>query len=1771
MVKRIFGVCALVVMCSWIFTQCFGHVSDAKAGWITAAISVWPHVLDRWCAGLMVVVVILSFFASRSKVLDVVSFAGDAFHNRQCHDVEGLTFQGPRPKLQVGVGHLSRWWWVLVSVLLLHRGEALNPGPVSRDETRGKRSWSMGTFNPSGLGGKHQVVSSYLAHGHLWAVTETHLTSQGLQSFRRSLKWSNSEFVSCIGGHPVPLRSHSCATGSWNGVAVLSKFPTRAVPIPWNEHTFETSRVQITTTLCENMWVTGGVIYGEPPGVHHPDAKANTDTLALEVVSHLANLSGLRYFAGDLNFEHGGLEVFKVLSDAGFQDIQDLAFSRWGQPIVNTCKQSTRKDFFFISRELIPFLTGVRVDDTVWADHAVLQGFFQCGPQQLTKHYWRQPATVEWPQSFDVSFSSKFRCEQDPTRKYEQMWKEIESAGSSAKLSHGQQPFKKKQCGRGSTMDTKLVTTSFHQSPVKQGRVSDVQPLFAGISQQHAHWFRQLRRLQSFARFRKTNSTDTPHGHGVSLWSSILRAKGFDSNFSHWWVGNASQVFGAPKTLPLCPPPFEVATKIYESFLIDVRKLEQHLKSQRLKFARDKRQELAHLIFRDIRRTAPDKVDVLLKTQSGEVLEVDTIENSFTVSAGCSLCSEHPIFVAGAQVSVLRVQGNRVWILDAQNVTSGQAVRQSTFTGEAADMFRLFGEEWSKRWDRHKGIPPSQWEQICNFGRRCFHFDPITLQEWSVDIFRNELARKKPQSATGLDGVSLADLKAMPSSVLEAHCDIYRLAEGQGIWPKQTLVGKVASLAKSDAPSTVSGYRPITVLPHSYRIWSGVRAKALLSAMNERCPAFLFGNKPHCQASQVWTHLAWSIENAFIGGTAIAGIVADIEKAYNHLPREVVFQTSILFGLPFSVLRAWAAAMGGLERRFQIREHLGPPVPSATGYPEGCALSCLAMMLLDCVFHRWFEMQFPLCQPVSYVDDLQLMTTNPVDIPDMLTELHTFSALVDLTVDAKKTFVWCNAAYHRARFRKLGLPVRKHARGLGAQLQFGRQHSTAIIQQRIQAVKALWPRLCQSLSPYKVKVLAIKQAAWSQCLHGIAATSISQEVFGTLRTQAMVGLNATGAGCNPCVHLGLVEHPLLDPYCWSIVSTLRTIRECATRENLSVLLQEAVEGSPSLPSTGMTMILLTRLHQLGWEITSGINCHDGLGEFSLLDISFPELLLRVTWSWQKWVAATVAHRPTFEGLASCDPVSTREFLKALSVSDQGLMRKALNGALFTNDSLCYFSSTGSTVCQFCGEVDSKLHRFWQCQVFSADRQIEDPGFWEVFPKLPNSLVCHGWALRSPTWEMWQRQLLQIQHPVVSHSNSPLGAEWLDLFTDGSCLWPRDRDMRLASWSIVEASPDGDVHRSQVVWAGPLAGILQSAYRAELRAVCCALQYAVFWKKKVRVWSDCLSVVQKFKQLVFYNRRLKPNEPHFDLWSEVLESVEKLGSEAIKITKVAAHQDVTNITNALECWAFQRNMIADRTARLANLQREADFWLFHRRHCLATQWARQTSSVVQRVILSISRKVVARETVQQCDETGTSPEAAHEQPLMSAPAPQWNGFVPGAPLPQELSLRFGHRFVAKLVAWWAKAQQEFEAGCATSWISVHQLYLDFQHQTGELGLVNQKGWKDPEILPGLKLVPKTFKRRSSWFGRVLKATFKAYGCDIPWMVTRPSSDLIALHTSCVAVPWPQWRLTAVEQWLSTRLPAKKAATRNGDALVHLPPAKQDVRWPPLQCFEGPICS
>ena len=1024
-------------------------------------------------------------------------------------------------------------------------GEAKNPGPDP---------FILGIANPSGLRHKAPYVSTHMAHGDIWAFSETHLTAKDVAAFDAGLRFAGAPFSRLIGGHPVPDKQRS-AGSSWRGVGILSKHPTRRLPHDWCDEIALSSRIVATTTLVDDVWISGCAVYAEPDSHLYPSRLQHTEALLQAAIARIGVLgTGPRYIAGDWNVAKYGVPAFHTLEQLGFREIQDLALERWAIPIQPTSKSATQRDYCFISPELQELLQDVSVHQDVWPDHAVVQGHFGRLCNFAPRDFWSTPQQFPWPSSWEVDSSLWGSAGGTPSEKYQAVWAHIEKSAAD------HLPFvpTKKAFGRAATFGTRKIKVG-SIAPVRLARRGDFQPHFVGASFRHAQWTRQTRRLQAFAR---SVNSQCASPYACQVWGAILRAPGFTPDFATWWCNLVTKSYGAPETLPALPPLGSTAKAIFETMSLAVRELEIELMKSSRQYSRLRRLQNPNQIFQDVKKPASPGVDLFVKALRSRVVEVDHDTCAIVLEPSQNWQQDRPFFCGDVPLDVIHAEPDCLWLQSLDAVCEGVMISQTRCSGTKDELALAFMNAWSEKWERHKDVPHDRWNQILKFARdrlprlrMCWpSLDPINL---------SRCIEGKKKTSGGLDGVSLHDLKCMPLSALKIFCDMFAEAELTGSWPIQLLEGRVACVAKCPEPSDVMDFRPISILGLLYRVWGTHHARRAIRALEPALPDTLYGSRPAHFAGQVWSQLLWVIEDSHARDIPLAGLVADLQKAFNLLPRLVVFESAALLGIPLNVLTAWAGAVSDLRRRFQIRDGLTGPALSSTGFAEGDALSCVAMLIVDILFHLWYSCYFPLCQPISYVDDWQVLTTNPASMTDTYRCMTEFTDAMDLLIDPRKTFTWSTTAAGRTSLREQGFSTVNSCRSLGAHVQITRQHTNATQVERVCSLNDLWPRLRLSASPYKQKIRAIKQAAWPKGLHAIAGTTIGANHFQSLRAGAVKGLRADSAGCN--AHLHLLTECCLDPQEWAIWHTLRFVRECGIEQVVVDALSDLCHGSSKLP------------------------------------------------------------------------------------------------------------------------------------------------------------------------------------------------------------------------------------------------------------------------------------------------------------------------------------------------------------------------------------------------------------------------------------------------------------------------------------------------------------------------------------------------------------------------------------------------------------------------------
>lgn len=523
---------------------------------------------------------------------------------------------------------------------------------------------------------------------------------------------------------------------------------------------------------------------------------------------------------------------------------------------------------------------------------------------------------------------------------------------------------------------------------------------------------------------------------------------------------------------------------------LEARAFAKQLSQQRYHHAKELRANNLRYVYKDCAREPPRKVDVLVETVTAEVVEVSREHAVVEVDQTSPFQAHLPLVNHGKPLRIVSQEGKQVQLESNSAVEVGDTLRQSTVIAAIPDIFEAFRKEWEPRWVRRRQVCDSQWDQISQFAKHHLRPIPWHFPEWTEDRFVQVVRSKKSTAATGPDGISRKDLAAMPMRAVSSLLRVYQKVERNCPWPLQLTTGIVSSLEKTADAQSVRQYRPVVVYPLVYRVWSSARARQFLKAFAKVAPPGLRGGLPSCQSKSIWFEVAMELEADHVHNPSLVGLVADLQKAFNTIPRVPLWQCLISLGCPEWLIRAWAAFTNQQCRRFKVRNSIGPGVHSDCGFPEGCGLSVCSMAVIDLLLEFWMSNQFPMLKVVTFVDDWQFLhrdVTQQTAVEDALLQ---FVDLLDMQLDHKKTFTWSTNATARACLKDGRFRVVHHAKSLGVHANFTKQQGNKTLTDRIQAMKSTWRLLRRSLSPYRAKLISLRVLAWPRALYGIGVTKI---------------------------------------------------------------------------------------------------------------------------------------------------------------------------------------------------------------------------------------------------------------------------------------------------------------------------------------------------------------------------------------------------------------------------------------------------------------------------------------------------------------------------------------------------------------------------------------------------------------------------------------------------------------------------------------------------------
>ena len=361
-------------------------------------------------------------------------------------------------------------------------------------------------------------------------------------------------------------------------------------------------------------------------------------------------------------------------------------------------------------------------------------------------------------------------------------------------------------------------------------------------------------------------------------------------------------------------------------------------------------------------------------------------------------------------------------------------------------------------------------------------------------------------------------------------------------------------------------------------------------------------------------------------------------------------------------------------------------------------------------------------------------------------------------------------------------------------------------------------------------------------------------------------------------------------------------------------------------SKGPATSLKAYLSRLGWtldwsgqlQVTAFIRIH-------LLWSPWKSIVWFAERSWQDRLLTLHSHRASLASFPNVDQHLTRQLLDKFSAEDRRLLVREIAGAFQTRVQQAIWDSQVTPECQWCGQPDTKHHRFFSC---TATQTVREP-FQELLSHL-DSFDCL-WPELPVLFEdtkdefrlTFQYNLQEGQPPaeLIRNLVSCIDEQHpLHVYTDGSCQYPNMPTLRFAGYSVVIDSCRSDseriwqAHRFKEtgIWPNTLHVILQELcpqgqdiHHAELRSLIRAQE--LFRHAIIHV--DSSSAIATFQASLNTAGHQFHSHAH-PLLGRRIQNLSNVASN--KVVKIKGHAELHRLPD-LECCHGLGNSLADHAA------------------------------------------------------------------------------------------------------------------------------------------------------------------------------------------------------------------------------------------------------------------
>ena len=895
---------------------------------------------------------------------------------------------------------------------------------------------------------------------------------------------------------------------------------------------------------------------------------------------------------------------------------------------------------------------------------------------------------------------------------------------------------------RGRCATPRLIRTPCPKSP-KRDSMGLYEPPTEVTSLKSRHKVRQVRRLRCLERlyhkhdltqqFLPLGGSSFPFQDMTHLWQAIRQAQGYGRSWDRWILQ-----FEAVTAVPVELPTFD--------YLYTVRQITQYdadLYSQQE--AKLQRQSQKHGLDLDVQYKSSSQYYKRLKAQDVKLLPGFPIQ--LRTPATVCRTQKGPLHLIIHQPNTFRLFAAARFgsallrILDQQEhhvtcqILEGSAptyadLTQEVYAFDLPDMAEPFQTYWSQFWNRDSQMDEQMddsWSELLQSLRsRIPPTAPLTVRWGDPHLISQTIQKLKPFKAVGIDGWRAEELQTLPQAAIQDFATILASIWPQGLAPHQ-LIARVILLAKRVPPTSISDGRPITILGYISRLTSKLIADQLLNQWTYTWPSAISGGLPFRSVQDITFMQQYQIENAKNRSLPWRGFTLDLIKAFNLLPRRVLYHLLIHHGAPAAAIHFWFTNLSHMTRRLQIRQQVGPTITMTTGVPEGDSLSVCAMLVVSSAFY--WTLQSPTVFPYAYADNWSYLTTTQRDNIQAFYRIQHLVEALRMKIDFAKSWAWGATKEARTDWKDFladefadhnQISVLNSSKDLGCMTHYTRHITLGHLKTKINSAVQRCRRLRWFQTTIAHKAQFIQTAIWPHAFFGAENQIVGDKHFRTLRREATTALVGPETQISSWLAVHLFSSQLQDPLLYVIATGLSFVRRLyhtnppQAQDFVNSVI--AHQGNPIGPAGALARYL----QLVGWSLTTdGTLTLDGYLSISLQRDSLRHIRCTLRHSWAYYLNRQICHRKGVPSVPFDYTVLSR-VLRSMSSTAIRQIAYNLTGGYQVGAVKAQWTSTVDTQCPHCGEPDTHAHQQLDCPTFMAVRLFGNA----THKQLPTSLTIH---------------------------------------------------------------------------------------------------------------------------------------------------------------------------------------------------------------------------------------------------------------------------------------------------------------------------------------------------------------------------------------------------------------------------------------------------------------